>query len=325
MILGLKTRKQALWSAMVVLIIATAFISVDCAAVLANDSEQIQPQTDPPQPPIRSKCRYHPDHLQLRALIYDQQGRWKPKEEVNGAELLTAVNAASRIIDDEALWTERASEEAINYGWYLYRDLQSGFTFALALAPTKDDERNWMLRIQALTVRLMHFLLDTRRRHPNYFRFAWKDGTPFAALTTGLESIRGAMNLRGVLKSDEWGMMYQLSWVDEPGAVLVRDGVVFVDASLPGKLMATRPYFNHFYSEPLRRARPRKAQIPIGSPAQAGPRRGFRDSEGRIYIPVEELQRQGELDVRVNRSAQLVQLNPYFGPRDASRVAAVKE
>lgn len=314
--LRLNGRRRIGWSLIAAFLLTTACAGVERAVAAAEDSRRIR-QTDPPQPPLRGRERFDPAHLRLRALIYDEQGRRKPAGEVDRAALLEALRAASTIIDRQALWSERAAEEAINYGWEIQRDLQSGFTVALALAPSKEEERGWMYRKQALTLRLMHFLLETRKRHPDYFKFAWKDGTPFAVLIAELESTRSAMNLRGLLMPDQWGALYALSWMDEPGAVLMRDGVVFVDAAVPGKLMANGSYFDHFEIGP--RPRPRKAQIPIGDPAEAGPRRGFRDSRGRIYIPVEELQRQGELDLRVNPPAQLVQLSAYSGPRSAGR------
>lgn len=310
--ISLIIRRPGAWTATALLcLVAGALPGMYGPAAQAQEDEEPVVQTTPPQPPLRSRDRYHPAHTRLRGMLFDGR-RLRKTEEVNAPELIRTLQAVSRIIDEERLWVPAASEEAANYGWRVASDFRTGLAFALELARTKEEKRDWMLRRQAITLRTMNFLLDTRERHPDYFQHAWKDGTPLAALTSDLMNTRSTMVELGLLKPDEWGMLYGLSWIDEPGAVMVRDGVVFVEASLLRRLIAREPYFTQEHR--MRRPEPpRQARIPVGTPAQAGPRRGYKDSEGRTYLPVEEFYRQGELGVAVYPTMQLVQIEGYLG------------
>jgi hypothetical protein len=117
--------------------------------------------------------------------------------------------------------------------------------------------------------------------------------------------VRSNLVSGGFLSPDDWGLYHGFTWINEPGAVLVKDGVVFVDA---GALRAAGIPFELAGEAVVAAGQRRRGRIPIGRPGGASARRGFRDQTGKVYLPIEEFDRQEVYEVQVQKGAQMVEI-----------------
>ncbi len=203
----------------------------------------------------------------------------------------------------------------------LYGALVNAVPTAAAIAPTREHKEKWLRTWQEVVLRMLRDPRTQRayaeKRNPENHA---SDYVYVATIQSrDLQGVRGHLGREKFLRPDDWGFYSGCVWTSEPGSVILRDKVVLVQlsalrsAGVPvetGAGFATAAFGG------------KRASIPIGASAQASARRGFRDRDGRVYLPVEEFHRQGVFAVDVLKGPQMVELiqeHPPEHPHGARR------
>ncbi len=221
------------------------------------------------------------------------------------------------------LWRRFVSQDPEEPGGAtLYRDLERAVSTAAVIAPTRADKEKWVREWMALVLRML--------RDPNTRRvYAEKrppvgDHSDFIYVSTirarDLQGPRFWLAQEGFIGPEDWGFYHGFYWNNDPGAVLRRDGVVMVDAEV---LRAAGVPIQVGTASVVASIGSRRATIPLTSPRQGDGRRGFRQTSGKVYVPIEEFHRQGVLEVQVQLRSQMVELG-LEPPHDEQRPAPAR-
>lgn len=245
---------------------------------------------------------------QLRDVTHPQGDRLE-LEEIDYQQLVERIPPVLRLSEKPpGLWRMFPSNGARVLSGNLYGVLWTAVATARLVAPTRQEKEKWLRTELDLVLR---FLSDPQtqriyaeKRDPD------RHGSDFDVASTvrarDLQGVRYWLIHEGIVGNHDWGLYHGFFWTDQPGAVVVRDGVVFVEQRAlkaagvplqagPGTAAAVNGR--------------RRASIPIAGERQAGRKRGFRDRSGRVYLPVEEFHRQGVFTVDVIKRSQMVEIS----------------
>jgi hypothetical protein len=242
--------------------------------------------------------------------VLSDVGRLRPIHEIDYSNLTRRLGEALHLMDSPGVpWMMVSlSDTPGSPRVQVFQTLNSGTARAAALAPTSKEREQWLRTRLAIMLKMVRDPVSQKAFSES--REAG-DGTEHVAIRmielNDLPAVRRHLGESGFLKPTEWGVMYGITWHDDPGSVRLAGDSVLLDASVlhrlgvDFKVEGSRVVF----------ARPsRRAVIPIAASATTSPRSARRDSGGRLWIPVTELERQKALGVYICKVGQLVQIRP---------------
>ncbi len=243
-----------------------------------------------------------------------------PAEKVDYARLVACIGRGLELSNKPpGLWRKVALQRRIGpRDPTLYDILSGGVFLASELAPDQEGRNTWLRQQLNLIVRMLRDPTTIRvYNDPNPDRSEASDWFYTQRLQGrgSLEGTRARQLGAGLLSPHDWGFYRGINWIDDPGAVLHRDGTAFVElealrrGGIPVRSNAASVWAVHDK---------RRAAIPVGAGFQLGGRHAFRDARGRVYVPVEEFRRQKLFDVLVHTRSQVVEMwlwPPHDEPR----------
>ncbi len=244
---------------------------------------------------------------ELRAATH-RSGLPVEAKEVDYHRLIAALPAALELARKSAtLWQKIPSEDFPNaQGIRLFDVVQRSLRMAALSAPTREEKEKWLRLEQELVIRMLRDPHSRRiyaeKRNPE------DDGSDYNALLRiqglGLGSVRQLLGRSGFLRTGDWAFCQGISWIDQPAAVVERAGAAFVEATALASVGIPVEVNNAAVAVggPNRRMR-----IPVAAQGRVQAKQAFR-IEGRVYLPIEELHRQGIYTVQVDRLGQMAQL-----------------
>ncbi len=245
---------------------------------------------------------------ELREVTHPE-GRRLQLKDLDYQRLVAAIPLALPVADrPHGLWhrVRRNNPEALRDST-AYDVLSTAVGVAARIAPTREDKERWFRMELNLVLRMLRDP-DTQRiyRDKHNPENHLSDYVYVASLRgRDLQGVRMQLVRERLIGPEDWGLFHEFLWADAPGSVHVRDGIVFVRddvlraAGVPVQVGAAsaEAVFER-----------RRASIPVGAARLMNARTGFRDRDGRTYLPVEEFHRQGVFTVDVLKGAQMVEL-----------------
>jgi hypothetical protein len=247
----------------------------------------------------------------LREPIYHQGGNMKPVEERDYTSIVNGIYLGKKLATQSlGLWHYIPCDDLPNSkkGLLLYHALRGAMGQASLRAPNQEAANRWLKEGYSLTVQMLQDPKTQRAYNTQDADGMTDSGEQHTAIyvaSSDLPGVRAALVKKGVLSSDDWGIIIDANWTNSLGDVQMVEGQPYVRLASFKRLGI--PAVVQSNSVKIINAK-RSVSIPIAAKTATN-RAYYAPDRTTIYVPLNELNKSGLYQVRIFKEGQIIILS----------------